>query len=290
MMRNEVYQSGAFDIGPEFPLTLADTYADSDFRGVLTAGARGLQPGMEKFVNASIALYTGKLAKKPNQSSINPVLLFGPAVVSLVCNRSGSTYAQGALTKWYTLTGITVDAAPSPTTNKATLTDTAKFVADEEVGNFVHILDAAATGGVAPEGECRLIIKNTANILTVQPPFSVATAINDTATIFSSSQTILSAGGDNRADIAGVVLAPDGIPDNYWGWVCRKGRVGALVKATTAIVAGKCLIADIGRLTLSSTSVYGLSMAHAITACSNDIVSDLITVFFDAWSPQYVTT
>jgi len=289
-MKNESYQSGAFDIGPEFPLTLAETYSDADLKSALVGTVSGLQPGMEKFVNASIALYTGKLAKKPNQSSASPVLLFGPAIVALVCNRSGTLYAQGAMAKWYTLAGITVDAAPSPATNKTTLTDVAKFVADEEVGNFVHILDAVAGGGVAPEGESRLIIKNTVNILTVQPAFSVVTTIGDTATIFSASQTILSASGDDRTATAGIVLAPDGIPDNYYGWVCRKGRVGALVKASTAIVAGKSLIADTGRLTLSSTSVYGLSMAQAITACSNDIVSDMIVVYFDAWSPQSITT
>jgi hypothetical protein len=289
-LKGESYQSGAFDIGPEFPLTLAETYSDSDLKNQLIGTVNGLQPGMEKFINASIALYTGKLAKKPNQSSASAVLLYGPAIVSLVCNRSGSTYAQGAMTKWYTHGSITADAAPVPATNKNTLTDTGEFTANEEVGNFVHILDAVAGGGVAPEGESRLIVKNTANILTVQPAFSAVVNINSTATIFSASQTILSASGDDRTATSGIVLAPDGIPDNYWGWVCRRGRVGALVKATTAIVAGKSLIADTGRLTLSSTSVYGLSMAQAITACSNDIVSDMIVAYFDAWSPQSITT
>jgi hypothetical protein len=289
MMKGETYQSGAFDIGPEFPLTLAETYSDADLKNQLVGTVNGLQMGMEKFVNASLALYTGKLAKKPNQSSVNPVLLYGPAVVSLVCNRSGGTLAQGALTKWYTLGSITVDAAPVPATNKATLTDVGKFVANEEVGNFVYILDAVATGGVAPETETRLIIKNTANILTVQPPFSAVTAIGDTALIFSNSQVIASASGDSRLETAGIVLAPDGIPDNSFGWVCRRGRVGALIQASTAVVALKALIAHTGRLTPSSSSLFGLTVAHALVGASNDMVSDLIPVFFDTLSPQAVT-
>jgi len=289
-MKNESYQSNKFDIDTEFPITLAETYSDADFKDSLVGTVSGLQPGMEKFINCSIAKYTGKLAGVRNATVPGPVLLFGPAEVALVCNRSGTTYAQGAYVKWYTLAGITADVAPAPVTNANTIQDVGKFVANEEVGNFVHILDAVAGGGVAPEGECRLIVKNTANILTVQPAFSAVVNINSTATIFSSCMTILGAAGDNRADAAGIVLAPDGIPDNYWGWVCRRGRVGALVKASTAIVAGKCLITDTGRLTLSSSSVYGLSVAHAITACSNDIVSDMITVYYDSWAPQYVTT
>lgn len=288
-MNGETYQSTSFDIATEFPLTLAETYADADLKNQLIGTVNGLQPGMTKYVNANIALKTGKLAKKPNQSSINPVLIFGPAIVSLVCNRSGGTLAQGASTKWYSLSGITADAAPVPATNKSTLTDVGKFVANEEVGNFVYILDAAATGGVAPETETRLIIKNTANILTVQPPFSAVTSISDTALIFSRSQVIASASGDSRLETAGIVLAPDGVPDNYWFWICRKGIVGALIKTSTAITALKALIADTGRLTISSSSVYGLTVAHSIVACSNDIVSDLIPVDFDTFSPQAIT-
>jgi hypothetical protein len=285
MAKGETYQSGSFDIANEFPITLAETYSDADLKSAVVGTVSGLQMGMEKFINAIPAYYTGKLAAARNQSAAGFVGIFGPAIVALVCNRSGSTYARGAMVKWYTKTGLTFTAGTITTATMA-----ATFVANEEVGNFLQILDDAGAAGAAPEGECAQIIKNTTGVLTVQPAFTAAIANGDTGVIFSASQTILSASGDDRTATAGIVLAPDGIPDNYWGWVVRRGRVLALVKASTAISAGKSLIADTGRLTVSSTSVYGLSMAQAIVSCSNDIVSDLIPVYFDAWSPQSIST
>jgi hypothetical protein len=275
-MNGETYQSTAFDIGPELPINLSETYSDVDMKSSVVATVSGIMPGMVKWVNADIAKYTGKLK--------GPVLIYGPALVSLVCNRSGGTLSQGALTKWYTLGSITFTAG-SVTTG----THAGKFVANEEVGNFVYILDDAGAGGAAPEGECRLIIKNTANVLTVQPAFSAAIANGDTAQIFSRSMVIAGASGDTRAETAGIVVAPDGIADNYWGFVVRYGIVGALVKASTAITAARALIADTGRLTISNSSGFNLTLGHSIVGSSSDIVSDLIPVNFDAWAPQAVS-
>jgi len=280
-MKNETYQSSGFDIGPEFPLTLAETYSDVTLKSALQSTVSGLKPGMTKWVDADIAKYTGKLAKKPNQSGINPVLIFGNAIVALVCNRNSGTLAQGALTKWYALGTITATVGST-----TTLTHAGKFVANEEVGNFVYIVADGGAGGAIPEGDCRLIIKNTTDVLTVQPPFSAAVANTDTAEIFSRSMVIASAGGDARADIAGVVLAPDGIPDNYWGWVCMRGIVGALVTDNVTMAINKAVIAGTGRVSVSNSSAFNLTIGYGMTTVHQHIVTDLVPIMIDVWSVQ----
>ena len=201
------------------------------------------------------------------------VYCYSDIVARFVWNRSGGTLAQGALTKFYSLalTNITSGAVGS-------ITDTGAFVADEQVGNLAYILDDAAGGGPAPEGQMRLIVKNTANIIYVQPNFTVAPAANDDVRIISRCNVIAAASGDNAGEVAGVVVAPNGIADNYGGWVVREGIVAALIKAATAVTGDEGLIADAGRLTVGSSSDASLIVAHAVVPCSNDIVSDLIPV------------
>ena len=285
-MRGETYQSSGFDISTEFPLTLAETYADSDLNSALVGTVSGLHPGMEKFVNASIGKYTGKLAPKPNQTNAGSVMLFGPAIATLVCNKSGGTLAKGALAKWY-ISGTITFTAGSTTTG----TSAAAFVADEQVGNFLYMLDNASGAGAAPEAECAQIIKNTANVITFQPPLTTAIANNDTGILFSKSQVIAGASGDERTQTAGIVLAPDGIPNRYWGWVCRKGCVQALITATTTITANRALKADTGRLVIcGGATLHQLTLGHVLMAQTNDVVSDLMVVEFDAWTPQSLAT
>jgi hypothetical protein len=192
--------------------------------------------------------------------------------------------SQGALTKNYTLASITASAGST-----STLTHTGKFVADEEIGNYLYLLDDVGAAGAAPEGQVRQIIKNTANVLTVQPAFSVAVASGDTAEIFSYSQVIAAAGGNQRWEVGGVIVAPDGVADNYWGWEVFWGPVSALVKTSTAITKGKMLIADTGRLTISSSSLHDLDIAVALGGCSNDTVVDMVPVFIDCFSALSVS-
>jgi len=285
-MKNETYQSSGFDIGPEFPLTLAETYSDADLKSALTATVSGLHPGMEKYVNAGIAKYTGKLKPKPNQANVGSVMLFGPAIVALVCNRSGNTLAKGAIAKWY-ISGTITFTAGSTTTG----TSVAAFIANEQVGNFLYVLDNASGAGAAPEAECAQIIKNTADLITLQPALTTALANNDTGVLFSKSQVIACAVGDERTQVSGVVLAPDGIPDNHWGFVCRKGCVQVLMTATTTVTANKALKAGTGKLDIcGGATLHQLTLAHTLMAQTNDVVSDLMVVEFDCWTPQSLAT
>jgi hypothetical protein len=281
-MKNEDYQSSSFDIANEFPLTLAETYSDADLKSALAGTVSGLMPGMEKYVNASIAKYTGKLMPKRNQTNVGSVMLFGPAIVALVCNRNGGTLAKGALAKWY-ISGTITFTAGSTTTG----TSVAAFVANEQPGNFLYMLDNASGAGGAPEAECAQITKNTADVITFQPALTTAIANADTGILFSKSQIVAGAGGDERTQTAGIVLAPDGIPDNYWGWVCRKGCVQALMDTTTTVTANRALKAGTGRLAIcGGATLHQLTLAHVLMAQTNDVVSDLMVVEFDCWAPQ----
>lgn len=253
-------------------LKLDETLEYAKFKSKLAehGSYQGLMPGREWYVQAvmhgSVGIY-------------KDVLIYGPAYVAFVWNRSGGTLSQGALTKWYTKTSSNITSGTVSSITKAS-----EFNADEEVGNMVYIVDDAGGAGAAPEGEFRFITKNTADVLYVQPDFSAAPAANDDILIRSRCNVVASTAGDTRAETAGVVLAPDGIADNYGGWIVRWGIVGALVKASTTITADKSLIADAGRLTISSTSDNGLSLAYSLVNCGSDIVSDLIPVAFDARS------
>ncbi len=191
---------------------------------------------------------------------------------------------QGALTKWQQTTITDIDSASISSITKA-----ASFTAGELVNSLLICVDNDGDAGVAPEGEGRFITKNTAAVITVQPDFTALPAANDDFVIRTNNQIIASAVGDTRAEIAGVVVATDGIPDNYWGWVATQGRIGALVKAGTAIATDKTLIAEVGRLDISSTSDNGLSLGYSLADVKADSVSDIIWCYFDARSVLAVT-
>ena len=238
---------------------------------------KGMYPGREYYVNAVMAKRRGIFAPS--------LLLYGGCWFAWVCNRSGGTLAQGALTSWIKTTLTDIDSGAVGSVTKA-----ATFTANENVGDLLICTDDAGAAGAAPEGEARIITKNTAAILYVQPDFSAAPAINDDFVIRSNKNVDASAIGDTRAEIAGVVVAADGIADNYWGWVATQGRIGALGKAGTAIATDTTLIADTGRLTVSSTSDNGLSLGYSLADLKADSVSDIIWCYFDARSVLAVTT
>jgi hypothetical protein len=112
----------------EMPVKLWETVAYSDMIGRGTQRRSGVVPGEERYIHGHMAKYSGELQET--------VLVFGPVRARFVINRSGGTLSQGAATKFYTLGSITATAGST-----TTLTHAAKFVADEEVGNFVVITD-----------------------------------------------------------------------------------------------------------------------------------------------------
>ena len=93
--------------------------------------------------------------------------------------------------------------------------------------------------------------------------------------IISNSAVIASAIGDDGSQVAGVVLSPDTIPDNYWGWVGFKGYLGGLVKAATAITKGQRLIADTGRLNAGAAPNAFEDLGFVVTGAAADLASNL---------------
>jgi hypothetical protein len=256
---------------------LEETLADSFFRSLQTQSQsyQGMFPGREYYANAVM---------DDRRGIFKDILVYGPCYFAWVINRSGGTLAQGALASWMQSTITNIDSGAVGSITKA-----ATWTADEEVGGLLICTDDAGGAGAAPEGEGRVIVRNTANTLYVQPDFSAAPAANDDFVIRTNSKVDAAAAGDTRAEVAGVVIAPDGIPDNYWGWICTQGRVAALVKAATAIATDKSLIADAGRLTISSTSDNGLSLGYSLADVKADSVSDLIWAYLDCRSVLAVT-
>ena len=253
---------------------LDETLDDDLFKSLQnqSKSVQGMVPGREYYVNAVMEATKG----------IYPsLLIYGGAYFAFVCNRSGGTLAQGALAKWQQTTITNIDSGAVNSITKA-----AAFAAGEFVGDLLICTDDAGAAGAAPEGEARFITKNTAAIITVQPDFSAAPAANDDFIIRTNSKVIASAVGDTRAEIAGVVVNPDGIADDFWGWVLTQGRVGALGKAATAITTDKMVIAEVGRLDVSAggASDHGLGLGYAMTDLKADSVSDIFWTYFDARS------
>jgi hypothetical protein len=225
MSLSETYQISSLSISEEMPIKLWEVYSDIDLKSEFVDTVQGIMPGAEKYVNCFMAKNIGELKNK--------VLLHGPAYVSLVCNRRGSLLAQGALAGWY-------DKDVTATSGTINTFVTAALVVDEEVGNFI----VGRNQNIG--GQCRQIIKNTTTTITVQPDFNALVVNGTTARIFSSSQVVVGAG--SRFANAGIVLSPNGIPDNYWGWVCSWGRVSALIQNGVNISEGVSLQAFIGSL------------------------------------------
>lgn len=251
---------------------LGETLSDADFKA--NPERWNELPGAIRYENAMLG---GGVYRN--------VYAHGECLFAWVCNRSGSAIARGELTKWYSV-------APASATGGSTTTieDTGAFIADEQVWNIVHINDDAGAAGAAPEGEFGLIIKNTANILTIQTPradgaFSAAVAASDTYDIYSNCMVVDSAAGDSRSELAGVAMASS-LADNYWGWICIMAVNGFVLAAiTTAAVTGDdSLIADAAALKVSSTSDHFLSCGSAVFAAAADQATLTLPVQLDCRS------
>ena len=224
------------------------------------------------------------------------VYVDGTARFKWVCNRSGGTLLKGTSCSYKRQTG-TVTSGTIATVTCAV----GSFVEHENRFDTLYITDDAGAAGAAPETEWGRIVKAALNAagthitFTVQTPyteqkFTVAPAAGDTFAIRSGVNVIPCNATDEVQDFAGIVVRADGIPDNYWGWVCEEADyVGALVKAATAITEGLGLrISDsadgatiaVSRLYNSGAgaSVAGLVLGRARFACSNDIASDFIPI------------
>lgn len=204
----------------------------------------------------------------------------GQCVFRWGVNRSGAQIEANTIGRFYANQAVTA----SGNGTVSTFVDAAQFTEHEEVGNKLCINDDAGAVGAAPEGEWGIIVANTANILTVQPDFTVATGAGDTGVIISQGKGKLTllGGAIERRETCGVALVA--VPDDYWGWFLCYGEVTAQIAAGIAATAGIGLIgAAGGLLTNSSGSRQEIMLARAEVDCAADIASDTIMVFFDVY-------
>ena len=246
-------------------LNLKETLEDALFRSLQTQSItyQGMKPGREWYINAvmhdKVGLY-------------EDIHAYGPCRFRWVCNRSGSPMPLGTLATFYSLTVTNLDSGAIGSVTKA-----ATFEAAEQTHNLVVVADDAGGAGAAPEGEARYIIRNTAATLYVQPDFTVAPAINDDLEIISDCMVVDAQAGDDRSEVAGVVVSPDGIPDNYWGWLAFTGRVRALatvdvITKGTRLIAGAALIND------NAGPNYFEDIGFIPVGGQNDLASGLLLV------------
>lgn len=266
---NETYQISSLSISEEMPIKLWEVYSDIDLKSEFVDTVSGIMPGAEKYINCFMAKNIGELKNK--------VLLHGPAFVSLVCNRQGSLLAQGALTRWYT---------KNVTASSGTISTfiTSGLVENEEVGNFL----VGRNHDIG--GQCRQIIKNTTTTITVQPDFNNLVDPSTTGKIFSSGQVITGAG--IRQLNAGIVLAPNGIPDNYWGWICSWGRCSALIRNGVNLTEQDLLQAFLGDLEIWDESDDANVIGYSLVSMNNAGVAGadyLAPVFIDCRSVMTYT-
>jgi hypothetical protein len=171
-------------------------------------------------------------------------------------NRSGGTLAQFSLVS--RPAAVTAQTATGGTVN--TITDTG-LTADELVHALVVITDDNGGANAAPEDEWAYIVANTTTTIHFQPDMTVAPANADVYAIYFPYNIEAAAVGDDTSEVQGVVISPDGIADNYWGWVGYKGRFGAGVEA--ALVQDQAIIAGTGLIDVSGTSTFDLIIGWA---------------------------
>ena len=191
------------------------------------------------------------------------VKVSGCAVFKWVWNTSGGALSQGQLVA--RRGNVTVTDLDSGGTNYAT--KAANFVDTEEFAGIVHVHDDAGGAGAVPENEFAQIYKNDVNTLYFQPDITTALAANDDLTIVHPFQIRSGFAGLVPGENPAIVVSPDGIPDNYMGWVVEKADavLAKIVATGTAVTVEKGLIsATGGLLTNGSSSALSLILAFAM--------------------------
>lgn len=173
-------------------------------------------------------------------------------------NRSGGTLNQFDLvSRPANTTGLVATGG-----SVFTITDTG-LIADELTHALMTLTADAGGGTAAPENESAYIAKNTAILLELQPDLSAAIANLDQYDVYFPYNIEASAAGDEASEVQGIVVSPDNIEDNYWGWVAYKGRIWAETEG--ALTVDKAIIAATGEVAVSSTSPFNLIIGWAPT-------------------------
>ena len=204
---------------------------------------------------------------------------YGPASVRYGC--SGAGCSRGELQAYVDAVQVTNFTSGSTTTGVKT---GAAWTANAYQYDTLIITDDVGGAGADPEGFCSPIIKNTTETLYLDPnnPLPAAIAANDDGYIVTFCRSNDSAAGDEVNDLFGI--ASVAITATYWGWFFFDGLCPyALVKAGTALTVDKALIADVARVSISSTSSDELLIGTTIgkVGFSNDLASDVVCVKLD---------
>jgi hypothetical protein len=264
-------------------MILTQTLSDADFR---------TNPERYNNMPGQVFNFQGIIG----ESIYREVYVDGVGKFKWVCNRSGGKLLKGNACSYKRQTGTVTSGTTSSLTALV-----GSFVEHENRFDTLYITDDAGAAGAAPEGEWGRIMKASLNAagthitFLVQTPyteqkFTVAPAAGDTFAIRSGVNVIPCNATDEVQDFAGIVVNPNGIADNYWGWICEEADfVGALIKAATGITEGLGIrisdAADGATISLSrvmntgaAAGVAGLVLGRARFACSADIVSDFIPI------------
>lgn len=200
----------------------------------------------------------------------------GPARVRYGQATQSGGVTRGELTKYKANVSIN-----NITSGSTTTVVTTGLTANAHDYDILVCFDDDGGAGAAPEGEAVPIIKNTTTTVYIDPdnPFTAAAAANDDFRVVSFSKNIDSAAGDERADLFGIAAAT--IAADSWGWFFCAGICPyALVKASTALTAAKAIIADVARVTVSSSSGHELIIGQVLgkLAVASDLANDVCAV------------
>ena len=204
----------------------------------------------------------------------------GPKYFRYVQNRNGSDNVQGALmARVGDKNGNTaVNNITSGTTYSCV---TSGLTADAHNGGILWVLDNADSAGAAPEAEMLFITRNTATVILCDRnyPLTTALAVNDDLQLIATQGVEAAASGDTNSGVAGVVVAADGLPNGYWGWIQTMGMCRCLMKASTALTINGMVVADTARITANtSTSKPQEMIGVAQASISSDVVSDFALI------------
>lgn len=193
-------------------------------------------------------------------------------------NRSGGTLAQYSLASRPANTQLAITGGGLYYFTDAGLT------ADELVHGIMSVYDDVGGVNAAPQGECAYITYNSTTRVEFQPDLTVALANTDTVDVAFPYNLEAAAAGDECSEVQGVVVSPDGIADNYWGWVAFKGHVWAA--ANGALAVDKAIIARTADVAVSSTSAVNLWIGNAMLATQASAANVMINILCGPAAPN----
>lgn len=165
---------------------------------------------------------------------------FGLRMFRYVKNVRGSALGFGEVA--IRVADITVASITSGTTTS--ITKTAGFTANANVGKILVYETNNTTPGAAPEGQSALITANTADVLTLDAnlPLSAAPNAADSIRIRAPWHADAAGAAALAVDVLGVVVGSGGITNGNFGWLQFQGYCPLTAVTAAAIAAGATVI------------------------------------------------